>query len=202
MYFEKKNMNDFVLNRYDGLNIEYIKKFYDCSFEDIYKTLHLESVSFYKRGRYKFRKCIPRRKVCAFSDFIGMRYCYSGQYVVAKYTWPPLIKKIKLAVENKLGEKFNFALVNYYPDGDSQISKHQDDETCLDSTKPIACISFGAERQIVFRKIGGTDFFKFSPKNGSLYVMKHPTNKTWTHEIPKQPRITKPRISITFRVFN
>lgn len=195
-------MNDFVLNRYDGLNIEYIKKFYDCSFEDIYKTLHLESVSFYKRGRYKFRKCIPRRKVCAFSDFIGMRYCYSGQYVVAKYTWPPLIKKIKLAVENKLGEKFNFALVNYYPDGDSQISKHQDDETCLDSTKPIACISFGAERQIVFRKIGGTDFFKFSPKNGSLYVMKHPTNKTWTHEIPKQPRITKPRISITFRVFN
>lgn len=194
-------MDDFKLNRNDGLNIEYIKDFYNCSFEDIYKTLHLESITFHKYGRNKFRKCIPRRKVCAFSDFIGIRYHYSGQYVVAKYTWPALIKKMKLAVENKLGEKFNFALVNYYPDGDSQISKHQDDEKCLNPTKPIACLSFGAERQMIFRQVGGTGLFKFSPMNGSLYVMKHPTNKKWTHEIPKQPRITKPRISITFRVF-
>lgn len=194
-------MNDFEINRDDGLNIEYITNFYNCSFEDVYKTLHLESITFYKHGRNKFRKCIPRRKVCAFSDFIGMRYYYSGQYVVAKYTWPPLIKKMKLAVENKLGEKFNFALVNYYPDGDSQISKHQDDEKCLNSTKPIACLSFGAERQMIFREVRGNGLFKFSPMNGSLYVMKQPTNKKWTHEIPKQPRITKPRISITFRVF-
>lgn len=193
-------MDDFELDRDDGLNIQYIKNFYNCSFEDIYKILHLESVSFYKPGRNKFRKCIPRRKVCAFSDFIGMRYYYSGQYVVAKYTWPPLIKKMKIAVENKLGEKFNFALVNFYPDGDSQISKHQDDEKCLNLTKPIACLSFGAERQMIFREINGTGIFKFSPMHGSLYVMKQPTNKKWTHEIPKQSRVTKPRISITFRV--
>lgn len=194
-------MNDFELNRDDGLNIQYIKNFYDCPFKEVYKILHLEPISFYKHYSNKFQKYIPRRKVCAFSDFIGKPYYYTGQYVIAKYAWPPLIKEMKLAVENKLGEKFNFALVNYYPDGDSQISKHQDDEKCLDETKPIACLNFGAERQIIFREIDGSGLFKFSPKNGSLYVMKDPTNKKWTHEIPKQPRISKPRISITFRVF-
>lgn len=194
-------MDDFELNRDDGLNIEYIQNFYKCPFEEIYNILNLESISFYKRYNNKFQKSVPRRKVCAFSDFIGKRYYYSGQYVVAKYAWPPLIKKMKYAVENKLGETFNFALVNYYPDGDSQISKHQDDETCLNVTKPIACLSFGVERRIIFREIGGSGLFKFSPKDGSLYVMKYPTNEKWTHEIPKQPRISEPRISITFRVF-
>lgn len=191
-------MDDFEINREDGLNIQYIKNFYNCPFEEIYKVLHLESITFYKRN--KFRKYIPRRKVCAFSDFIGKRYYYGGQYVVAKYHWPPLIRNMKRAVENKLGQKFNFALVNYYPDGYSQISKHQDDETCLDLSKPIACLSFGVERQMIFREINKPGLFKFSPMNGSLYVMKYPTNQKWTHEIPKQPRISQPRISITFRV--
>lgn len=103
---------------------------------------------------------------------------------------------MKRQVENYLGVKFNF-----YPDGKAGIGKHSDNETCMDTNKPIACLNFGAIRKLIFRKKEGKGYFELKPENESLYVMKYPTNEKWTHEIPAERKLKEPRISITFRVF-
>lgn len=190
-------MDKFYINQTDGLHLEYVPKFYSCSFDELYNVLPLKNVTFYKKSVYS----TPLRKVCAFCDIPGKRYYYSTQYAEA-VTWPPLIKKMKYNVEDYLGIKFNFALVNYYPDGKSGIGKHSDSEHCMNFTKPIACLNFGATRKLIFREKNGKGYFEMKPEHESLYVMNPPTNDKWTHEIPMEKKIKEPRISITFRVFN
>lgn len=187
-------MERFYINKLSGLHLEYIPKFCSYSFNLLYNILPLEDATFHKKT---YRK--PLRKVCAFSDIPGKCYYYSRQYAKA-VSWPPLIREMKHNVENYLGVKFNFALVNYYPDGKAGIGKHSDSESCMDSTKPIACLNFGATRKLIFREKEGKGYFELKPDNNSLYVMNYPTNKKWTHEIPAERKIKKPRISITFRV--
>jgi hypothetical protein len=107
-------------------------------------------------------------------------------------------------VEKLTGLKFNFVLINRYPSGDSGIGRHRDKEDSLGETPTIAGVSLGGMRDIQFE----ASYFipKEMPKNvrfvldhGSIYVMYHPTNRSWTHEIPKMPKVTKSRISLTFR---
>jgi alkylated DNA repair dioxygenase AlkB len=67
----------------------------------------------------------------------------------------------------------------------------------------IVGISFGAERDILFKKDTAPSELKGTQKinlhNGSLVAMIHPTNKHWKHSIPKRAKVKKPRISLTFR---
>lgn len=190
-------MQKIYINQSNGLHLEYIPRFYSYSFNKLYNELPLKNITFYKKSFYHK----PLRKVCAFSDIPGKRYYYGRQYVEA-ITWPPLIRAMKHKVEDYLGIKFNFALVNYYPDGKAGIGKHSDDESCMDLTKPIACLNFGATRKLIFREKEGKDYYELKPEHESLYVMKYPINEKWTHEIPAERKIKEPRISITFRVFN
>lgn len=190
-------MEKFYINQPNGFHLEYIPKFYSCSFNQLYKVLPLENVKFYRGSIYNK----PLRKVCAFSNLLGKRYYYSRQYVEA-VTWPPLIRDMKRKVEEYLGVKFNFALVNYYPNGTAGIGQHSDDEPCMDLTKPIACLNFGATRKLIFREKEGNEKKELKPEHESLYVMYYPINEKWTHEIPSEHKIKEPRISITFRIFH
>lgn len=190
-------MEKFYINQPNGFHVEYFPKFYSYSLNQLYKVLPLQNVKFYKKSTYN----PPLRKVCAFSDRPGKRYYYGRQYVEA-VPWPSLITKMKSKVEDYLGIKFNFALVNYYPNGKAGIGKHSDNEPCMDLTKPIACLNFGATRKLIFREKEGNEVKQLTPEHESLYVMYDPTNQKWTHEIPSDYKVKDPRISITFRVFH
>lgn len=124
-------MEDFYINQPDKPHLEYVKNFYPCSFDRLYNVLPLKKVTFC-RPFFLYRR--PLRKVCAFSDVPGKRYYYSAQYTEA-VPWHPLVKDMKRKVDDHLGVKFNFALVNYYPDGRSGIGKHSDNESSTSNDK-------------------------------------------------------------------
>jgi alkylated DNA repair dioxygenase AlkB len=167
---------------------------------------------------YGKKHVIPRKQV-AFGDF-GTSYNFAGVTVAAN-PWTNVddilcktLLEIKNKVEEYTGKKFNFVLINRYKDGESYIGAHRDDEKELGDDPSIACVTFGAERPIVFAP------YRFIPlpepnninlplvndklsvilEHGSLCVMLNKTNTFWTHMIPKRSKIKTPRVSLTFRL--
>ncbi len=149
---------------------------------------------------------IPRKQV-AYGDK-GTTYSFSGTTINAR-DWNSSEEDRELCdtilfLRKKVASRYNFdpnfVLINRYNDGDQYIGFHSDDEKDLDLNSPIAGISFGAEREIVFmNKNDSTNKKKMLLKNGSSYCMHYPTNKFYAHSIPKQKSIKGIRISFTFR---
>lgn len=119
-----------------------------------------------------------------------------------------MLNEIKEKVESEVGRKFNFVLVNRYENGQQHIGEHKDDEKDLLPDSPIASVTFGQEREFVFRhedvhfKRGRADEIppvKLMLKHGSLLVMNSPTNKFWYHSLPIRKSAVRPRINLTFR---
>ncbi|KAG8173895.1 hypothetical protein JTE90_003074 [Oedothorax gibbosus] len=178
------------------LDIEIISNFYSL--------VHCEQL-FRELQDYKFqdlnlcfngKSYTPRRKVLGFGDS-GLSYAFSGTSVSA-LPWTPTLLDIKKDVENKTGQEYNYVFLNFYPDGFSRIGAHRDDESCLDPQSVIPTLSFGATRTMQFTRKG------FPPhqtplKNGSLLLMRPPTNHFFSHEITADPSVQLPRISLTFR---
>lgn len=150
---------------------------------------------------------IPRRQA-AFGD-PGLSYSFSGVTVPAN-PWIPVLEWIRDALVERLDEKFNFVLVNRYKDGRDHIGEHRDDEKDLVERSSIAGVSFGQERDFVFKhrdaRCKDEARRRDIPcktvllKHGSLVVMKYPTNTYWYHSIPMRKTATRARISLTFRV--
>ena len=87
------------------------------------------------------------------------------------------------------------------------MGEHRDDEKDLVAGYPIASLSLGQPRDFIFkhadcmgkdatRKI---DPVKIELENGSLLLMKHPTNIYWYHSLPPRKRLKDIRINMTFR---
>ena len=149
---------------------------------------------------------IPRKQT-AFGD-PGLMYEFSGVRVSAN-PWIPLLESLRDLLASTLGEKFNFVLVNQYKDGLDHIGEHRDDERDLAAKSPIAALSLGQSRDFVFkhrdaRGSCGTkkniDVVKVCLDDGSLLVMKFPTNVYWYHSLPVRRSVLGARISLTFRI--
>lgn len=178
------------------LNIELVESFYDAAksqqlFDELLKYEY-EKLQMNFNGK----NFIPQRKVLGFGD-TGVNYAFSGTCVFAK-PWTPTLLAMKKDVERKTGQDYNFALLNFYPNGNAKIAAHKDDEKDLNPASIIPTLSLGATRIMKFTQT------KFKPSkvplaSGSLLLMKPPTNKFWTHAIPAEPAVTEPRISVTFR---
>ncbi|PWN34892.1 uncharacterized protein FA14DRAFT_160305 [Meira miltonrushii] len=158
------------------------------------------------------REIQQSRKIAAFSTNEGMKLKYSGHDVEMHSPFPPLVEKIaaRLATDECLGKevKFNHCMLNMYEDGSINIGKHSDNL----ENKVIVTVSLGAERTWIMEEkikrkkdaMGNKEKvqpkkFKWTLGNGSLLVMQGDVQKLYTHEIPKEPKIKQPRISITFR---
>lgn len=70
----------------------------------------------------------------------------------------------------------------------------------------IAGVTLGSARRMLFQsKTRGASGRKpvttIVPEDGSLYVMRHPTNKNFKHSVPKARKSETPksRVSLTFR---
>jgi alkylated DNA repair dioxygenase AlkB len=136
------------------------------------------------------------RLVCAFGDD-GLRYRYSG---VERQThpWPSGLREVR----DRLGEPFNYALVNWYRDGEDYIGWHSDKEADLAPEASIASLSLGAERRFLLRdrKGKGDRTVEVPLADGSLLWMRGETQKKWKHSLPKQKDVRSPRWNVTFRV--
>ena len=125
-------------------------------------------------------------------------YNYSGQQLNALPFTPALIQ-IKQKVEQLTGHHFNCALINYYRNGLDSNGWHADNEKELGPNPIIASVSFGAERTFKMKSNDGTEKFEWRLASGSILFMGKNVQLHYKHCIPKQPKIHKGRINITFR---
>jgi alkylated DNA repair dioxygenase AlkB len=131
----------------------------------------------------------------------GVSYSYS-RITHPPAAWTPPLLEVRALVVARLGLAVvpNGVLLNRYRDGADSIGKHSDAEVDLVPGAPIVGVSLGAPRTMYFRPhkgVSGTGC-RLVLEDGSMLVMTNDCQKTWTHEIGKEPG-TSERVSLTFR---
>lgn len=126
-------------------------------------------------------------------------YTYSG-IALTPLAWTPLLNELRAAVEKVAGHQFNSVLLNLYRNGNDSVSWHADDEPDLGREPVIGSLSLGATRRFDFRKkTDHSDKFESVLNSGDLVVMRGTSQQLWDHQVPKEPKVTEPRINLTFR---
>lgn len=135
-------------------------------------------------------------------------YKYSGNIALAEKNIPDIIQKcIDKASELYPDVDWNGTLVNWYPNGQSYISAHSDDERDINLTVPILSFSFGGIRTFRIKRKKAEKFpndisrLDIPTQNGSLIIMSGDMQKEYTHEITKTKKFVEPRINVTVRSY-
>lgn len=127
-------------------------------------------------------------------------YGYSGLRLTP-LPWTTVLAAIKTEIENSSGMSFNSVLLNYYRNGHDSVAWHSDDEAALGPDPLIASLSFGAERRFELKhRNGKTQKVNIELADGSILLMGSGLQRHWSHQLPKQPWITQPRLNLTFRL--
>lgn len=117
-------------------------------------------------------------------------------------------------LKSETGKDYNQCLINWYPDHQSYIGKHSDDESMF-ANNSVVCFNYcHRSRDIVLRrkkknKETGEELtemvpFKHNMKNNTGYAMEGDDfQNCYTHEVPKRAvgNGDERRISLTFRIF-
>ena len=190
------------MNSFENLNLEfyYYRSFYD---NDSSKNIlnNLKDNIKWTNDKFKMygKSIILKRKIAWYAEN-GKSYTYSG---IKKESLPLTeeLSIIKSKVEKKTNLGFNSVLLNDYENGQVGMGWHSDDEKELGKNPTIASLSFGVERDMLFRnKINPSlKVIKILIENGSLLVMKGKTQHFWQHSIPKRLKVKQRRINLTFR---
>jgi alkylated DNA repair dioxygenase AlkB len=139
------------------------------------------------------------RLVAWYSD-ADVRYGYSGHTHQA-LPWTPLLAQIRADLEQRLGQRFNGVLLNYYRDGQDSMGWHSDDEAELGRDPVIASLNLGGTRRFDLRRVGENRIaHSLSLTDGSLLVMAGSTQHHWQHQVAKTRSLCAPRLNMTFRL--
>lgn len=130
----------------------------------------------------------------------GRNYTYS-HISMKPHPWTDLLLTIKARVESVSGAEYNSVLLNLYRSGADGVSWHQDNEPELGDEPVIASASFGATRIFQMKHLTKKDIARVDIPlfDGSLLVMRGPTQKFWQHRIPKTQKPVGARVNLTFR---
>ena len=139
---------------------------------------------------------IPRLQ-CWIGDK-GCDYKYSGKKLNRR-DWTTDLIMIREKIYKDLNIDFNSVLINYYRDGKDSMGWHADDEKELGPSPTIASISFGSERDLVFRNKISKEIISIPQTHGCLILIDGKTQKNWQHSIKKTRKVIGPRINLTFR---
>ena len=139
-------------------------------------------------------------------------YVYTG-VSHQKTPWTPILLGIRRDVQKETFKvsrsQFKGVLLNLYRDGKDSVGYHTDAEPMLKPDSPITSLSLGVTRRFLLRYNGVVHAGEETPKilefelvHGSLLIMGGTTQRYWKHSVPKQLRVTEPRINLTFREYN
>ena len=147
-----------------------------------------------------FGKSVKVPRLLAWYGDEGKTYSYSSLTHVAK-PWLPILRTIKTRLEAVAEVSFDSVLLNFYRGGQDSMGWHSDDEPELGPAPVIGSVSFGATRSFQFKHKQRPDLGLSLPlTDGSLLLMRGPTQHFWKHRIPKSSKVTEARINLTFRV--
>jgi len=145
-----------------------------------------------------FGKLIVTDRKVALYAYKNLKYTYANIEREALPFTENLLQLKKLVEENT-GAQFNSCLLNLYHSGKEGMGWHSDGEKDLQESGVIASLSFGAERNFVFKHKETKHRIPVLLQNGALLVMKGSTQQHWLHSLPKISKIKTPRINLTFR---
>ena len=119
-------------------------------------------------------------------------------YVPVHYV--PVVENVASMVQRLLGVRFDGCFLNRYDNARDWLGWHADDSPEMDNTCPIPIVSFGATREIQFRrKDRSGEVMKVDLTSGSMLVMPPGFQLTHEHRIPKSGAVVGQRVSLTFR---
>ena len=184
----------------ENLSLEYIENFFDSDQCRSYMTQLTDRVCW---GSEKIKiwgkEIVTNRKIAWYAD-AGKSYTYSGSTFFPTQ-WNGVLLQLKRRVEEYAKIKFNSVLLNKYPNGGVGMGWHSDDEKELGTDPIIASLSFGANRDFIFKHKTDRSIenVKLHLKSGSLLLMLGSTQHYWKHSLPKRLKVKEPRINLTFR---
>ncbi len=146
------------------------------------------------------KRIVTKRKVAWYGN-LPFEYSYSNTKKQA-LPWNETLLELKNLVESSTGFAYNSCLLNLYHSGEEGMAWHSDNEKELLENGAIASLSFGAERVFELKHKQDNNKVKVLLENGSLLLMKFPTQKHWLHQLPKTKKCLTPRINLTFRTIN
>lgn len=146
-----------------------------------------------------FGKKYKQPRLTSFFGNEGKPYSYSN-ITMMPHDWNELLLKIKSKVEQTTGKTYSSVLLNLYRDGKDSNGWHADNEKELGQNPVIASVSFGEKRTFQLKHNNLKEAKQnIVLENGSLLLMKGPTQHYWKHQIPKTSKPINPRINLTFR---
>ena len=141
---------------------------------------------------------VPR--LTAFLADRSVTYRYSG--ALHRGTgWPQWFLPLLEKVSKQCNAPFNGCLFNLYRNGEDRMGWHADDEPEIDTSFPIASLSFGATRDLQFRHRTTGQRLDLTLSDGDLLLMDPECQSLWMHGLPTRRKITTRRLNLTFRVF-
>ena len=183
-----------------NLSLKYIENFFNLDESHLYMRKLTQSV-FWRREKIKMwgKEIVTKKRIAWYADD-GKSYTYSGSTFFPSQ-WNNVLLQLKEKVENYSEIKFNSVLLNEYPNGEVGMGWHSDDEKELGTDPIIASLSFGANRDFIFKHKTDRSIenVKLHLKSGSLLLMLGSTQHYWKHSLPKRLKVKEPRINLTFR---
>ena len=187
-----------------GAELYYDRDFLSPDEADRYFEILLTKCD-WKRHRTSFGTAVPRDE--AYYGDPDAHYTYSRRPYLP-LPWLPELLELKARAEKatpldayaNLGlpnTGYNAALCNLYRCGNDSVGLHADAEPEMGPV--IASVSLGAERLFRLKTKDGKVAFAERLPGGSLLIMAGQTQRNYKHEVPKEPRVTLPRINLTFR---
>lgn len=123
---------------------------------------------------------------------------YSGQ-TMPKKDMPLFLKDVMNHINEQCKLKLNSCLINYYPDGTSNIGHHSDGKGYkMGSNNAVVTISLGGSRTFQFKSKSSDFSIDTILDNGDMVMMYGSCQQLYTHSILKE-KTDIPRVSLTFR---
>lgn len=122
-----------------------------------------------------------------------------GQRTYLPRPWSDPMREARKIVEEITDCVFEVCFNNRYDGPQNALGWHADDSPELDPSRPIAVVSFGAVRDIMFRLHGAKDVERLTLETPSVLIMLPGMQQTHQHRIPKHSAQCGVRISLTFR---
>lgn len=145
-----------------------------------------------------FGKEYLQPRLIRFEGDESISYTYSRKKLKAQ-PWSKVTLELRSHLKQLFNMEFNSVLINCYRDGSDSMGLHADNEPELGSNPVIASVSYGAEREIIFKENNGKRTMKIILPHGSLLIMKGALQHDWKHEIRKTAKSLNSRLNFTFR---
>ncbi|VEG12217.1 alpha-ketoglutarate-dependent dioxygenase AlkB family protein [Moraxella cuniculi] len=176
---------------------------HDWQNESDINQLKFHHIKWHQDTIWMFGKMHKLPRISAWYGDDDKPYTYSG-ITLQPSAWTDRLNLLRDELELVCKRRFNSVLLNWYRTGGDYISWHADDEPELGINPMIASVNFGESRRFLLRlKDNHATKLEIPLHHGSVLIMAGALQHHWQHSVPKQKKVDKSRINLTFRtIFN